>query len=247
MKKHVWKVWLSLNLLTKEVENDYVASVSTTGKTLTNEDIARLIVEEGSELQYETLLDVINHTDRTRLERICQGYSVQTGVCHVKPQVSGSWIGSSARFDPGKHKITCELTLTAGARKALEEVDVEVLGVKDSGARVGLVTDVTTGLTDGTVTGSGDMIIEGEKIRVAPLDEPGCGVFLLDEPNGAEFAIQTPYAMNDPRKIICRVPPAGSGAYKLRIITRFSQGSELLKQPRVIDYELPLMVTYDNG
>jgi hypothetical protein len=28
-KKFTWKVWLRLNLLTKEVENDYVAEVST--------------------------------------------------------------------------------------------------------------------------------------------------------------------------------------------------------------------------
>jgi hypothetical protein len=36
-KKHTWKLWLRLNLLTKDVENDYVAEVSTTGKTLLNE------------------------------------------------------------------------------------------------------------------------------------------------------------------------------------------------------------------
>jgi hypothetical protein len=33
-KNYLWKVWLKLNLLTKEVENDYVAEVSTRGRTL---------------------------------------------------------------------------------------------------------------------------------------------------------------------------------------------------------------------
>jgi hypothetical protein len=32
-KNYLWKVWLKLNLLTKEVENDYIAEVSTTGRT----------------------------------------------------------------------------------------------------------------------------------------------------------------------------------------------------------------------
>lgn len=39
-----WKVWLKLNLLTKDVDNDYMAEVSTVGKTTRNEDIARRIV-----------------------------------------------------------------------------------------------------------------------------------------------------------------------------------------------------------
>ena len=59
-----WKVWLNLNLLTKDVENDYTAEVSTVGKTSRNEDIAKQIIEEGSEIKYDTLLSVINQHDR---------------------------------------------------------------------------------------------------------------------------------------------------------------------------------------
>ncbi|MDR1274746.1 MAG: DUF4469 domain-containing protein [Odoribacteraceae bacterium] len=242
MKKYVWKVWLSPNWLTKDVENDYVAMVSTTGKTLYNEDIARQMVEDGSELQYETIFDILNRADRLRRDRLCQGYSVQTGLCHAKPQVTGSFIGSAARYDPDKHKITCELTLTAETRKGLEDVGVEVLGVKDSGARIGLVTDVNTGLTDGTITPDGDIIIEGEKIRVLPLDEPEYRVYLVEVTSGTETRFDPPYAVNDPKKIICRVPPVGAGEYTLRIITRFSQGGEMLKNPRTLEYELPLKV-----
>ena len=59
-----WKVWLNLNLLTQDVENDYTAEVSTVGKTSRNEDIAKRIVEEGSEIKYDTLLSIINQHDR---------------------------------------------------------------------------------------------------------------------------------------------------------------------------------------
>ena len=40
MKNYIWKIWLRLNLLTKDVDNDYVAEVSTVGNTVRNEDIA---------------------------------------------------------------------------------------------------------------------------------------------------------------------------------------------------------------
>lgn len=41
-----WKVWLKPNLLTKDVDNDYIAEVSTSKQTLRNEDIAERIVTQ---------------------------------------------------------------------------------------------------------------------------------------------------------------------------------------------------------
>jgi hypothetical protein len=240
-KKFTWKVWLRLNLLTKEVDNDYVAEVSTTGKTLRNEDVAQAIKDEGSELQYETLLDILNHSDRLRRERIQQGYSVQTGVCHISPRVTGNWEGSTEPFDPKKHKITCDLIPSAELRHALEEVGVEVLGVKDSGARIGLVTDVATGKTDGTLTPDGDLIIEGEKIKIAPDDEGDLGVFFVDA-GGSETSVTHPLTQNDPKRIICRVPALPAGAYTLKIMTRFSNSAVLLKARRTLIYDTPLTV-----
>ena len=59
-----WKVWLTPNLLTKDIDNDYIAEVSTSKQTLRNEDIAQRIVDEGSEIKYDTLLSIINQHDR---------------------------------------------------------------------------------------------------------------------------------------------------------------------------------------
>lgn len=64
-----WKVWLKPNLLTKDVDNDYIAEVSTSKQTLRNEDIAQRIVtqytssgsillKEPRTLEYDQLLIV---------------------------------------------------------------------------------------------------------------------------------------------------------------------------------------------
>ena len=74
-----WKVWLTPNLLTKDIDNDYIAEVSTSKQTLRNEDIAQRIVDEGSEIKYDTLLSIINQHDRIIREAVCDGYSVLTG------------------------------------------------------------------------------------------------------------------------------------------------------------------------
>ena len=84
-----WKVWLTPNLLTKDIDNDYIAEVSTSKQTLRNEDIAQRIVDEGSEIKYDTLLSIINQHDRIIREAVCDGYSVLTGVGQYSPRVTG--------------------------------------------------------------------------------------------------------------------------------------------------------------
>jgi hypothetical protein len=140
--KFIWKVWLQLNFLTKDVENNYVAEVSTTGKkALRNADIARLI--KGSELKYETLLSILDQGARIIREKIQEGHSVLTGCCRFTPRVTGTWIGANAKLDAA-HQIALDIVPGAKMRAALKEVGVEVLGVKDGGTCIGLVTDTYT-------------------------------------------------------------------------------------------------------
>ena len=53
------------------------------GRTLRNADIARLFLETGSELQIETIQDVIDRTDRIKKEKLQEGYTVQTGFSRM--------------------------------------------------------------------------------------------------------------------------------------------------------------------
>jgi hypothetical protein len=242
-KKHFWKLSLRPNLLTKDVANDYVAEVSTVGTTLRNEDIARRIVAERSEIRYETLLSALQERDAIVREAVLGGSSVQDGNIHLTPRVSGNWEGVTPHFDPEHHRITISLSLTAEFRKALnEEVGVEIIGVKtDGGAAIGTVTDITSGKIDTVLTPDGDVIIEGEKIRIAPIGADGTGVFFVST-DGTETPVTHPFTQNNPKKIVCRVPMLAEGFYTVKIITRFSTGAHLLNNPRTILYDRPLKV-----
>jgi hypothetical protein len=240
--RRTWKAWLRLNPLTKNVSNDYFAEVSTTGKTMHNEDIARIIRDKGSDLQLETLLDVLNHGDRIRRELLLDGHCVQTDVCHLAPRILGNWTGSTPLFDPKTHKITIDATPTADMRKALNKIKVNVLGVKaDGGAIIGLVTDVTTGKTDGTLTPQGDLIITGDKIKATPLSDTGIGICFVAT-DGTKTYAESPFIQNTPKKIICRIPSLSPGAYTLKIVTRYSNNNTLLQTPRTLVYHIPLTV-----
>jgi hypothetical protein len=236
-----WKVWFRLNLLTKDIDNDYIAEVSTVGNTKRNEDIAREIVEERSEIKFDTLLSVLSQRDRIVRRMVQQGNSVLDGCVKISPRVSGSWIGTNAKFDPAIHKITVDTTPSAEMRAALAEVGVEVLGVKDNGSFIGLVTDTSTGLSDGSITAGDDIMIEGDRLKIAPEGEEGLGVFFVNDA-GEATPVTRRLTQNDPKKLIARVPALPAGAYTLRVVTRFTSASNLLKEPRVIEYEQPLVV-----
>jgi len=241
--KFFWKLWLRLNLLTKDILNDYIASVSITGKkALRNADIARLIKEAGSELSFETLLYILDQSDRFVREQLQRGHSVLTGCCQMTPRVTGTWIGANAKFNPAVHKLTIDLIPSAEMRAALKEVGVEVLGVRDGGAFIGLVTDTATGLTDGTITAGDDIRIDGDKLRIAPDGEAGLGVFFVNA-DGDIIPVTRRLTQNDPKRLIARVPDLPAGQYTLRIVTRFTTSSNaLLKESRTIDYDRLLVI-----
>ncbi|MDR1679053.1 MAG: DUF4469 domain-containing protein [Prevotellaceae bacterium] len=239
--KFFWKIWLRLNLLTKDVDNDYIAEVSTTGNTKRNEDIAREIGEEGSEIKYDTLLSVLNQRDRIVCHMLQQGNSVLDGCTYISPRVLGNWIGANAKFDPADHKVTVDMMPSSELRAALTQVGVEILGVKNSGAFIGLVTDAATGLTDGTITAGDDILIEGDKLKIAPEGEGETGVFFINA-EGESTAVTRRLTENSPKKLIARVPALPAGEYTLRVVTRFTTASTLLKEARSIEYNKPLII-----
>lgn len=236
-----WKIWLRLNLLTQDIDNDYTAEVSTIGNTKRNDDIARAIVKEGSEIKYDTLLSILNQRDRIVRQMVQEGNSVLDGCCHITPRVSGSWLGSSAKYDPAVHKIGLDMFPSAEMRNALAQVGVEVLGVKDSGAYIGLVTDTLTGKTNGEITSGEDILVEGDKLRIAPEDETGNGIFFISA-GGTSYPVTRRLTQNDPKKLLVRVPELPAGEYTLRVITRFSNNNTFVKEARVIEYGKKLVI-----
>jgi hypothetical protein len=86
-----------------------------------------------------------------------------------------------------------------------------------------------------------DIIIEGDKLKIAPDDEAGLGVFFVDT-GGVATPVTRRLTQNDPKHIIARVPALAAGQYRLQVVTRFSSSAVLLKEPRVIEYDRLLIL-----
>ncbi|MDR3114144.1 MAG: DUF4469 domain-containing protein, partial [Treponema sp.] len=205
-KETFWKVWLTPNRITKDVKNDFIAEVSTAGATLRNQDIAARIVAERSELRLETILNILTARDEIIRKALIQGTAVQDGCMRIAPRVSGSWLGPSRIFDPQVHKLGFDASPTVELRAALETVGLEILGEKETSGFITLVTDTATGKTDGTITPDEDLLVTGDKLKIAPEEESGLGVFFVDS-QGAEHPLTHKITENLPKKLIFRVPP----------------------------------------
>jgi hypothetical protein len=236
-----WKIWLKPNPLNKDANKDFIAEVSTCNVTKRNEDIAQCIVELGSEVKYETLLSILHQRDRIVCRFIEQGESVLTGTCQYSPRIWGVWQSANTRFDSSLHKIGLDIIPSAEMRKSFNRIGVDILGLKNNVAYIARVTDTATGNTDNIITSGDDILIEGERLRIAPLEEDGSGIFFIDR-EGQLFPITRRLTLNDPKTIIARVPDLPAGQYTLRIVTRFSTNAQLLKEQRVIEYERLLTV-----
>ena len=151
-KNYKWFFDLAENLLTKDVTNDYTATV----KTLLPKTVDSLADDIVKETAYnrETVIGIITLYDKKIIESVCQGNTVNTGSTLYAPALPGSFIGTEGVVDPAKQKPHVNINPSVAFRRELELVRPVFSGnVLDSGgARISLVTDSATGRTDGFMT-----------------------------------------------------------------------------------------------
>lgn len=247
-KEHIWEFSLRDNPLTKDNKEDCVAEVKTGAKTLRSEDIAKEIKYNGSELEYETILSVVAQSNRIILRNLLNGQSVMTDLCQFIPRIIGAFANVKAQFDAKIHKLAFDIILTKAVRDELKKVKVVNLGAKADVAGIDLVTDTLTDLFDGSITPNDDIRIEGNRIKIAgdPADEVGIFFVSASDPSKV-FKVERKLTQNDPSTLIARVPNLADGEYRLRIVTRFSFGQQLLKEPRTLEYKTLLTVGAPSG
>ncbi|MDR2563300.1 MAG: DUF4469 domain-containing protein [Prevotellaceae bacterium] len=240
----IWKVWLQKHSISTKDSAEYRAEISTSGSTIHNKDIARIIIDEGSENQYETILNIINRRDGIVMKHVANGGAVQDRCLHIAPHLLGIWKDTDTKLNPKIHKITIDVRPTVEFRSILKKVRIDLLGIKGHGSQIDLVTDVSTRRTDGHITSGEDIIISGAKIKIAPADASDVGIFLQNNSTAEIYKLQNRLIENKPSVVIARLPALPSGEYSLSLATRYSHGgrNKPLKTSRIITYNQTLNV-----
>jgi hypothetical protein len=237
---YLFKVLVELyELLLTARKDDRSGRVVSTG-SLRIDDLIAIAVSRRSDINAVTMKASYEILKEVALEEVCGAKQVEFGLSHYGLGVNGVFIGDHPVWDRNAHSLLLHASATAEARQALKNIEVDVLGMAQSGAFINSVTDVVSGEVNARLTPGGSVNLTGVRIKIAG-DAPGVGLHLTEINTGTVTDIPaTSVPVNDPSKIIFVVPadlPAGD--YKLSIVTQFSH-SALLKEPRtcVFDYIL---------
>lgn len=242
--EYVWKFDLEEYAMTKDVAEDYTAKVSTI-QSKGIEAIAQAIAAERTEYRESTIVNIAQLIDEKIRQFVCQGNTVVTGTALYAPSIEGVFIGKTGEVDPVRNHCVVNIAPSQAMRKELEKVKPVFSGfVKDlGGARIALVTDSSTGLTDGTITPGEILVVTGSKIKCINAEGTSIGkVCFVNTETQAETTVAN-LAVNDPSRLIFNVPVSlADGTYTLRIETYFSTATMRLKSVRVLEYSTPLVV-----
>ncbi|CAK7062630.1 MAG: hypothetical protein PARBA_02340 [Parabacteroides sp.] len=240
-----WFFDLEEYTMTKDVKEDYIAKVKTL-KSFTIEGVANAIAAERTEYRPETIVNISNLVDEKIRQLVCQGNTVVTGSALYSPSITGLLIGTTGAINPEINKCIVNVAPSAAMRAEVAKVTPEFSGnVKNlGGARISLVKDVTTGLTDGTITPGGMLDVTGSKIKCVNADGTGTGTLkLIKESTQAVAATITTFGINDPSRLMFTLPASlENGSYSLVLETWYSNSAILLKESRTLVYPFTLMV-----
>ena len=231
-------VWLYDNLLTPN-PNDFFGRVKPLG-ILNNEAIADEMLKEGTEYQKETIVDILNRSDRLKVTKLAEGYSINTGVYHSHIGISGVFQGATDRFDPKEHRLTASFTSSTALREELKKTQVEIVGTATTDPVIGKVIDSLTKAEDSTITPNNVIVIKGNRLKIAG-DDSSVGVYLINQGDKSRHEC-TQIISNEPKELIVMLPALDAGNYTLEVVTQYSTGHSVIKNPRAAEFEHVLIV-----
>lgn len=231
-------VLLYENQLTED-PNDFYGKVKPQG-SLRNEDIAEEIVKGRTEYQKDTIINILNMSDKIKVEKLVQGYSINTGVYHSHIGINGVFHGATDRFNPNEHRIVALFTSSSALRDELKKTQVEVIGTATTEPVIGKVIDSLSKAEDSTITPGNVLIIKGERIKITG-DNADTGVFLINQNNNQRNKCEQ-IITNEPKQVVVMSPVLEAGNYLLELVTQYTSNNSTLKEPRTTSFEHILIV-----
>lgn len=239
--RHTIKAYLYDNLLTPD-PNDFVARVSSE-RSLSVADICHSAATRGGADVSDAAM---NHAVELFLKemayRLCDGFAVNTGYFTAVPVVRGVFLNPNETFDPQRHTLQFQFTQGELMRREIEDVEVKIMGVAETGLYIGQVEDMKSRTVNEVLTPGFNLRVTGTKLRVVG-DKPGVGIFFRETAtNTATKVDEGDIVVNNPSELMIIIPALPAGTYQLEVTTQYSTGNKLLKEVRSAVFDRPLTV-----
>ena len=238
---HKIRAFLYKNLLTDRLD-DFVARVIS-DRSLNAREVCEASVTRGGA---DTTVAAMEHHVRLFMKemtyQLCDGYSINTEWFNLSVHVKGVFDSPTERFNPDKHTVVVEFRMGTEMRKALKEVDVEIMGVADNTGEILRVVDVKSGTTNDKLTPERNLRIQGDKLKISG-DGLQNGVWFINQESGESTKVEaSDMVLNNPAELLVVIPTLVAGKYHVEVVTQFSGGKKILKDARTIRFDKDLTV-----
>lgn len=239
--RHTIKAYLYDNLLTPD-PNDFVARVSSE-RSLSVADICHSAATRGgADVSDAAMSHAVELFLKEMAYRLCDGFAVNTGYFTAMPVVRGVFLNPNETFDPQRHTLQFQFTQGELMRREIENVEVEIMGVAETGLYIGQVEDMKSRTVNEVLTPGFNLRVTGTKLRVVG-DKPGVGIFFRETAtNTATKVDEGDIVINNPSELMIIIPALPTGTYQLEVTTQYSMGKQWLKEPRTSVFEKTLTV-----
>jgi hypothetical protein len=189
--------------------------------------------------QYEDLVEHAHVFINEIIYQLLDGFSVQLGAfCSLHTRISGTYHGANDHI--GSENLHVAFRTLRHLKELLLKVKIENEGLAGDGAYSDEIQDVHSEALNSVLTPGNMVHILGHKIKVEGGD-PACGVWFINQADSSRTKITEHLAVNRSTELVGGIPPLTAGNYKLEVVTQFSSGSFVLKEPRSVT--LPVVLT----
>jgi hypothetical protein len=202
---------------------------------------ASLVNRGGATVSYDDLVHHINEYEDEKMFLLANGFPVRNKYYTLRPNVAGTADSPDGPLDPDRNGVYFTFHPTAALRALCRRISVFLDGLANVDGYVGHVTDVRTGSVDGGLSPGGQLIVEGHKISVKG-EKPEVGFFFVNRA-GERVKVTERFTENSANKVIITIPAGlAAGVWRIEIVTQFTLGGILLKEPRTITFDQDLTV-----
>ena len=212
-------------------------------KSLDKEAIVTRMLNKNATFKRTDILAVLDCFEETVVETLIKGDSVNLPLFNTLFSISGVFENQKDSFDKNRHKLKINLTKGVLLRETEKYVRFEKTDANCPQPQILEVKDTVSKTVNEKLTPKGVVELRGHNLKIDGND-PSCGLWFVCS-RGKEKGTESKAEIlieNKPSKIIAMIPDLKSTNYRIKIVTQFTVGGRLLKNPKSFVYLKSLRV-----
>ncbi|MDR0895329.1 MAG: DUF4469 domain-containing protein [Prevotellaceae bacterium] len=238
MAKHVLKGWLTDNPLTADDKNDKYLILDV-ARSLNEDNLLDLMVKKNPGIRREIMQSCISLYKEVIAEEVCDGNSVNTGLCRFVAQFKGTVRHNT--WDKEHNSIYVSIREGKELLAQISDTTVKILGER-TGSYISAGEDASTHAQDFSATAGRNYTLMGKNLKIVG-DDPSVGITLTDSKGKTTRLTSDRIALNSPAKLVILLPDGlDNDEYTLTLTTQYVSG-RVSNNLRVLTQTLYIGVT----